>query len=597
MKAQIRSIRLNVERFRVQLPLPLCINVSVPLSISNAPEWAGFRPTNLLFPPTCSSLHFIAARGLATSGTLPNSPQQRESCAASGDQSHPLETDEPYKCIGDDNVLSDIRVASDKDEEGEETDIEDDAELEDICAGDLSDCPPALKEFVFTNPHPFPFTADPEDLEPQQVKDVVKTLLSMRNCSTAAAVAGAAPAAPEGTAAAASEAATPTGAATPAKPTAEGREGVYSEPSRWCSEPDMALNEEGETKWLQYPEPNVLWPNPLLHNHRLQPFTCTVPAEGKGGAAAEGTAESAAAAPAAVGGGPSRLNELQLRVNRLRLEELWKYSGVYGTSWDELDEVYVQFRQQQQQRQQQWDTRKQQILEYAGVVCARRLRAKRQEYLKEVGVKIEDLQPDTVEQILVPRSLFRRMTRRLYYKWHDTYFAPWRPGGLQSVLKAHVTLRMLLRETNERQLHLKDDAAAASLRPSGAAAGRHTANRTARDNTTAAATTTNQQAQLQQQLERILRRRYSRQPIGSKMPDQQREVPKGDASKGRDREAHGAFLHADESMHATAEPLHATPAVESSAEVAKKEEGVWDFTGVRRRNKPTNRQVEAGNPE
>lgn len=44
---------------------------------------------------------------------------------------------------------------------------------------------------------------------------------------------------------------------------------------------------------------------------------------------------------------------------------------------------------------------------------------------------------------------------RLFYMWHDAYFNPWSPGGLQSVLRAHITLRMLQRETNERFLHMK----------------------------------------------------------------------------------------------------------------------------------------------
>ncbi|KAL8269665.1 hypothetical protein Esti_006420 [Eimeria stiedai] len=295
------------------------------------------------------------------------------------------------------------------------------AAVDGIGAGDLSDCPPPLREFVFTSPHPFPFTVDPEALEASQVKAAINLLLEKRQSQLATS--------------------------------AE----VYAEETRWCAAEGLHTDAD-EAKWLQYPEPNVLWPNPLLHNHRLQPFTWTNPASperaGQPPTAASETDTSLGSAAGAASREAAEMEKVQLRLNRLRLEQLWKHSGVHGVSWDEIDELFIKYKQQQQERQQRWESRKQQLLEYAGLVCARRLRMQRLEFVKSAGVELETLDEETKEQLLVPRSLFRRLTRRLFYKWHDEYFAPWRPGGLQSVLKAFVTLRMLQRETNERFLHL-----------------------------------------------------------------------------------------------------------------------------------------------
>ncbi|CDJ47887.1 Chromosome III, complete sequence, related [Eimeria brunetti] len=448
----------------------------------------------------------------------------------------------------------------------------------DISAGDVSDCPPGLQQFVFSLPHPCSYSADPEELNIEQIKDVVNTLLGRNSYNKGAATRAAATAA-------AKEATTTAGAGAAGR-----RPGVYSEPSRWCSESGPQKRDQDEfddNLLLQYPEPNVLWPNPLLHNHRLQPFTCDVQAAADAEEEAAGGAKADAAAAGGAAAYTQDLNALQLRVNRLRLEELWKYSGVYGLSWDELDEVYIQFRRQQHQRQQQWDLRKQQILEYAAVVCKRRLRAKRKEYLKEVGVEISDLEEETREQILVPRSLFRRMTRRLYYKWHDAYFSPWRPGGLQSVLKAFITIRMLQRETNERFLHLNDCRFSSfdafghketdkDKRTNNAT--RNTTNTVAKDteeSITEDRKTANQM-QMEFKLQRILKRKYRRHPIGSKMTQQQQ--PQQRAPQTETQEGEGASLHAADSRHG-ADSLSAADA----APTVSAEEGVWDFTGVGRR--------------
>ncbi|KAL8426364.1 hypothetical protein Efla_002982 [Eimeria flavescens] len=399
---------------------------------------------------------------------LPRPPEGIPVAFSSAARKQSGEDEISFPELATDNSKAETRKAESADSKSLEADGEDmnaseESALEDIPAGDLSDCPPALREFVFTCPHPFAFTADPEALQPSQVKAVVDLLLG----------------AP--------------------------KESGFAEGSRWCAN-DGLQADTGNAKWLQYPEPNVLWPNPLLHNHRLQPFT--------GGGVASRPSSSAESKDSAEGGGEERsspeeadIERLQLHLNRLRLEQLWKYSGVHGVSWDEIDDLYVSFRQQQQQRQQQWESRKQQILEYAGLVCGRRLRAQRLELIKSAGVDLEALDEETREQLLVPRSLFRRMTRRLFYKWHDEYFAPWRPGGLQSVLKAYITLRMLQRETNERFLHL--------IAPSSAAEGGAQQKATT-SAASAASKVSDEAAALEERLRSILKRPYTQKPVGSR---------------------------------------------------------------------------------
>ncbi|KAL8435474.1 hypothetical protein ACSSS7_002481 [Eimeria intestinalis] len=406
--------------------------------------------------------------------------------------------------------------APDKGNEDAATAAED-TTVDGIGAGDLSDCPPPLREFVFTSSHPFPFTVDPEALQPSQIKAVTNLLFQKHQPATSAE--------------------------------------VYAEETRWCAA-EGSHAEADEAKWLQYPEPNVLWPNPLLHNHRLQPFTWTSTAS------LEDTAQPATAAnvtdsSSGIGAGAAfreaiEMEKVQLRLNRLRLEQLWKHSGVHGVSWDEIDELFVKYKQQQQARQQRWESRKQQLLEYAGLVCSRRLRAQRLEFVKGAGVKLESLDEEMKEQLLVPRSLFRRMTRRLFYKWHDEYFAPWRPGGLQSVLKAYVTLRMLQRETNERFLHLPFRASPVK----GSAEGEPKAPVPAagsQDRSTSAEAGAN--LLLEEKLQHILRLPYAQKPVGS---------------KGGHRQP------AEASLKVKAK----TPEQEEAASSTEAESRTWDFGGV-----------------
>ncbi|CBZ51435.1 conserved hypothetical protein [Neospora caninum Liverpool] len=234
---------------------------------------------------------------------------------------------------------------------------------------------------------------------------------------------------------------------------------AHAEPSVWCTDTASGGEAERETKrpdelppWFQYPDPNTMWPNPLLHNHRLKPFVRPRPSLGAGvdeeqsSERRRGAGEAEAAA----------LEDKQLRVNKHRLEHLWKFARSYGVAWDELDEVYIHFMQMKRTREERWEEHRTDLLQYAAVVAAREVREKRKKEIAEAGVDLAAVQPEHREQMCLPRSLHRKETRRLFFEWRRSYLGPWRPGGLQKLMKAVVTLRMLQRETNERFLFLGD---------------------------------------------------------------------------------------------------------------------------------------------
>ncbi|OEH77472.1 uncharacterized protein LOC34619714 [Cyclospora cayetanensis] len=504
----LRRQRRNITPNNARTPLLLHVAASTPSidtcrCLHRNASFAPFRSVN----PTSAQL---AIRNIST-------PAQPGNCSGGQLATEQL-TSKNTDCTDSEGSLGNADV-------GGRTSSKVESTKETLSAGDLSDCPPALQEFVFTSPHPFPFTADPETLEPSQVKAVINILLGTSS------------------------------------PTADS--GVYTERSRWCSQ-DGEEKETGDAKWLQYPEPNTLWPNTLLHNHRLQPFRCSAGEAPEASFSPSGSAEMLMAAGASpprateastaegesAAGEASNFNKLQLHMNRLRLEQLWKYSGVHGVSWDEIEEVYLTFRQLLHQRQERWESRKQQILEYAGVVCARRLRIQRLEFVKSAGVEVEALDEETREQLLVPRSRFRRMTRRLYYKWHDEYFAPWSPGGLQSVLKAHITLRMLQRETNERQLHLEPQASIAKC----------SAKTVESSKSSGRAYEAAQSARLVEQVCEVLKRPYEKLPIGS-----------------------CGAVHTVVGLQKKGDSSDAYAARKEAPNEVGEDENSWDFSGVGRR--------------
>ncbi|KEP61426.1 UNVERIFIED_CONTAM: hypothetical protein HHA_220200 [Hammondia hammondi] len=273
------------------------------------------------------------------------------------------------------------------------------------------DCPDALLEFLLPPPVENFFSVDGADLDRARVEAAIRRVYAHSNADLAA----------------------------------------HAEPSAWC--PDTAAGPgDAPASWLQYPEPDALWPNPLLHNHRLKPFLHAARREQGAGEAEEierkrlsGEADAAA------------LEAKQLRVNKHRLEHLWKFARSFGVSWDELDEVYIHFMQLKRSRESRWEAKRDAILQYAAVVAAREVREKRKKEIEESGVDLASVQPEHREQMLLPRSLYRKETRRLFFEWRRGYLAAWRPGGLQKLMKAIVTVRMLQRETRERFLFLGEE--------------------------------------------------------------------------------------------------------------------------------------------
>ncbi|PFH32240.1 hypothetical protein BESB_021810 [Besnoitia besnoiti] len=281
------------------------------------------------------------------------------------------------------------------------------------------DCPNDLLEFLAPPPLENFFSVDGGDLEPEQVREVIRQVFR-----------------PAGRGALAAD---------------------RVEPSLWCRDGAVggsaAARGEELPPWLKYPEPNALWPNPLLHNHRLKPFALPRPAT----AAAEGDGEKAEDGERLSGRKKTAGESLaaqQLRANKSRLEHLWKFARSYGVAWDELDAVYIHFIEMRRAREENWEKHRNELLQYASIVAARELKERRKQEIKEAGVDLADVEPQHREHMLLPRSLHRQETRKLFFQWHRSYMGPWRPGGLQKLMKAVVTLRMLQRETNERFLFL-----------------------------------------------------------------------------------------------------------------------------------------------
>ncbi|KFH00093.1 hypothetical protein TGVAND_220200 [Toxoplasma gondii VAND] len=274
------------------------------------------------------------------------------------------------------------------------------------------DCPEALVEFLLPPPVENFFSVDGADLDRGRVEAVIRRVYTHSKADLAAP----------------------------------------AEPSAWSSDTASATG-DAPAPWLQYPEPNALWPNPLLHNHRLKPFLHPARREQGSGEAAESERKRLSGEEADA----AALEAKQLRMNKHRLEHLWKFARSYGMSWDALDEVYIRFVQLKRSREAQWEAKRGEILQYAAVVAAREVREKRKKEIEEAGIDLAAVQPEHREQMLLPRSLYRKETRRLFFEWRRSFLAPWRPGGLQKLMKAVVTMRMLQRETRERFLFLDEE--------------------------------------------------------------------------------------------------------------------------------------------
>eukprot|EP00922_Rhytidocystis_sp_ex-Travisia-forbesii_P003094 GHVS01004543.1.p1 GENE.GHVS01004543.1~~GHVS01004543.1.p1 ORF type:complete len:272 (-),score=38.94 GHVS01004543.1:139-954(-) len=153
------------------------------------------------------------------------------------------------------------------------------------------------------------------------------------------------------------------------------------------------------TSW-PYPSPSALWPNPLLHNHRLKSF--------------------------GMEGGPT--GEEEEATNSKRLSSLWRYSQSHGVGWDDLDRCYLYFISNKQKREKLWEAHRVQILQYASDVTQDKLIAYRKGYLKKKDVDVdEQIEDDEIRsQMLCPRSIHRTWTRKLYRRWNYNYMSPFR---------------------------------------------------------------------------------------------------------------------------------------------------------------------------
>ncbi|KYO02065.1 hypothetical protein PRSY57_0405800 [Plasmodium reichenowi] len=219
-------------------------------------------------------------------------------------------------------------------------------------------------------------------------------------------------------------------------------------------------------KNYNYPDRNVLWPNPLVYNHRLQPFILKKEKE-------------------------QNVNDMNNKKNRnnlndnfekdkeniernkKRLENLWSYSSSYGIDWNTLDELFLNYKTKKNEHQNEWEKYKSNIMMYASKVCKRKLINSRKKLLNELNIDYSNniyanyddrsikneqinLDEDNTEyNLLLPRSIFRKWTRTLYYYWKDKYMHYYH-NTLCDYLKGEIVDLQLLREHNERNLNISN---------------------------------------------------------------------------------------------------------------------------------------------
>ncbi|CRG98155.1 conserved Plasmodium protein, unknown function [Plasmodium gallinaceum] len=205
-------------------------------------------------------------------------------------------------------------------------------------------------------------------------------------------------------------------------------------------------------KEFNYPDKNVMWPNPLIYNHRLQPFVL----KKKKNELNENF----------------ELDKKNIEINKKRLENLWRYSSSYGVDWNTLDELYLNFKKHKTEHLNDWENNKNKIMLYASKVCKRKLIKSRKQLLDKLNINYSsniyanydeneqlhetNLDDDQTEyNLLLPRSIFRRWIRTLYFYWKDRYMHYYN-NTLCDYLKGEIVDMQLLREHNERNLNLSN---------------------------------------------------------------------------------------------------------------------------------------------
>ncbi|CAD2089947.1 conserved Plasmodium protein, unknown function [Plasmodium vinckei brucechwatti] len=206
-------------------------------------------------------------------------------------------------------------------------------------------------------------------------------------------------------------------------------------------------------KNFNYPDRNVLWPNPLVYNHRLQPFVLKKKKNERDD--------------------NFEYDKKNIEINKRRLENLWSYSSSYGIDWNTLDELYLNFKNHKINHLNEWENNKNKIMLYASKVAKRKLIKSRKELLDKLNIDYSNniyknyddtnndmqdinLEDDQTEyNLLFPRSIFRKWTRTLYFYWKDRYMHYYN-NTLCDYLKGEIVDLQLLREHNERNLNLSN---------------------------------------------------------------------------------------------------------------------------------------------
>ncbi|UKK01622.2 5'-3' exonuclease [Theileria orientalis] len=129
---------------------------------------------------------------------------------------------------------------------------------------------------------------------------------------------------------------------------------------------------------------------------------------------------------------------------KLRLKRLMSVSYSHGISWDTLDNLYFDFFKAKTEALNFWDESKLDLIQFAKQVALSKINSS-----------------DILSQFRSSGRLLKLFTQQYYKRWFNCYMHPFSTGMLIKYLKAHVTLALLNRESNELrnrgvELHFTD---------------------------------------------------------------------------------------------------------------------------------------------
>lgn len=134
--------------------------------------------------------------------------------------------------------------------------------------------------------------------------------------------------------------------------------------------------------------------------------------------------------------------------NSYRLANLQRYTKTAGVSWDELDAVYTKFIDDMTQRVSTLNDCKTEWMHKAAKESEDIVRQERKEFLKKKQVDIDIL--DDNSPMILPRSLHRRTTKRLFRQWTSEHMKQFERGQLHKRMAEFVHQKVSKRQAMDQ---------------------------------------------------------------------------------------------------------------------------------------------------